>query len=425
MAEFPSTFPKIILLLGSGELGKELTISLQRLGCHVIACDSYAGAPAMQVATESRVLDMTDSAGLERLIAETAPDLVVPEVEKLAVAALVAAADRGTRVIPSARVVELTFDRQGIRTLAAEHAKVPTSRYAFADSLESLRAAASEVGFPCFVKPTMSSSGHGQSRVADASELEAAWNEAQAGARAETGRVIVEEQIDFDFEITLLTVRHLDTTGTVETSFCAPIGHRQVSGDYVESWQPQQMTPELLAKAQATSKAVLDALAQETMRAAGGCSSGMESSAGSANADATNPMLGIFGVEMFIKGDEVYFSELSPRPHDTGMVTMITQPQSEFDLHARAILGLPLDTSMYPHVPAGASTPLKSPVESEDPRYSNVDAALSVGPDVQVRIFGKPVAHVGRRMAVALATGADTNSARARGKAAIEKLQIS
>lgn len=419
MSDFPLTFPVKILLLGAGELGKELTISLQRLGCQVVVCDSYAGAPAMQVATEYRVLDMTDAEALAAVIAAERPDLIVPEVEKLASSALVAAAGEGTRVVPSSRVVELTFDRQGIRTLAATIANVPTSPFAFADSLAALQEGAAKVGFPCFVKPTMSSSGHGQSRVERAEDLPAAWKEACSGARADTGRVIVEGEIAFDYEITLLSVRHLDPDDPtqVRTSFCAPIGHRQSSGDYVESWQPQAMKPEILKKAQVTARKVLDALAADTARAAA-------ASGKSANADAENPMLGIFGVEMFVKGEDVYFSELSPRPHDTGMVTMITQPQNEFDLHARAILGLPVDTSMFPYVSAGASVPLKSPVESDQPRYTGLGAALQVSPDAQLRIFGKPVAHEGRRMAVALATGVDTDQARAKAHEVIGKVTI-
>lgn len=406
------TFPKKILLLGSGELGKELTISLSRLGVYVVACDSYAGAPAMRVADECRVLDMTEAEALRALIDEVQPDLVVPEVEKLAADALVQCASQGVKVVPSARVVQLTFDRQGIRSLAAETAGVPTSKYAFADSLESLKEAAQQVGFPCFVKPTMSSSGHGQSRVAAPDGLEAAWKEAAVGARAQTGRVIVEGEIAFDYEITLLTVRHL-VAGEVQTSYCAPIGHRQAGGDYVESWQPQAMSPETLQRAQHTAKAVLDALDAETVRAARGNGT-----------DASTPMLGIFGVELFVKGDQVYFSELSPRPHDTGMVTMITQAQSEFDLHARAILGLPLDTAMLPGVAAGASVPLKSPVETSAPTFTGVAEALAVSPSAQVRIFGKPTAHPGRRMAVVLTTAKTTDAAREVAHAGIAQLGL-
>ena len=300
MSVFPLTLPVKVLLLGSGELGKELTISLQRLGCPVVACDSYAGAPAMQVAPESRVLDMADATKLAALIAEVKPDLVVPEVEKLAPEPLVAAAAAGVRVAPSARVVQLTFDRQGIRRVAAEVAGVPTSPYAFADSYDSLVAGANTVGFPCFVKPTMSSSGHGQSCVTRPEELRGAWEVAFAGARAETGRVIVEGEIAFDYEITLLAVRHLDSTNPerVCTSFCAPIGHRQEAGDYAESWQSAAMPPAVLVKAQNIAQKVLDALAAETRQAP------------HESADAANPMLGLFGVELFVKGEEVFFLSL-------------------------------------------------------------------------------------------------------------------
>lgn len=434
---FPLSFPLKVLLLGSGELGKELTISLQRLGVEVVAVDSYVAAPAMQVATQSRVVDMTDAQALRELITQVAPDLIVPEVEKLAASALVEAAAAGIRVVPTAKVVELTFDRQGIRTLAAQHAGVPTSPYAFADSFDALCLAAQEVGFPCFVKPTMSSSGHGQSRVTSPQGLRAAWEEASDGARADTGRVIVEGQIDFDYEITLLTVRHLDPADPtlVCTSFCAPIGHRQEHGDYVESWQPQAMPQATLEKAQATAKAVTDALAEVSA------------------ATEPYPMLGIFGVELFIQGDQVYFSELSPRPHDTGMVTMLTQRQSEFDLHARAILGLPLDPAMDPGIAAGASVPFKSGIESENPRFEGIAQVLGggarvediasgsgegsgsgsgtvrgedggAGGAIELRIFGKPVAHPGRRMAVVLASGTDADQARRRGKAALDSLKI-
>lgn len=418
MSVFPLTLPVKVLLLGAGELGKELAISFQRLGCPVVACDSYAGAPAMQVATESRILDMTDAAALAELIAEVKPDLIVPEVEKLAPEPLMTAAAAGVRVVPSARVVSLTFDRQGIRRIAAEVAGVSTSPYAFADSYDSLVAGANTVGFPCFVKPTMSSSGHGQSRVTRVEDLRAAWQRASTGARADTGKVIVEGEVAFDYEITLLTVRHLapagaeltqDARGTdgadaswrVQTSFCAPIGHRQEAGDYAESWQPATMNPLVLEKAKDIAQKVLDALAAETRQAP------------HESADAANPMLGLFGVELFVKGEDVYFSELSPRPHDTGMVTMVTQAQNEFDLHVRAILGLPVDTRMRPGVPAGASLPIKSTVESEAPRFEGIAQAVASSSDIEVRIFGKPAAHLGRRMGVALATGADTDSVRA------------
>ncbi|MBM7824263.1 phosphoribosylglycinamide formyltransferase 2 [Arcanobacterium pluranimalium] len=399
-AHFPLTLPIRILLLGSGELGKELTISLQRLGCHVIACDTYRNAPAMSVAAQSAVIDMTDADAVTTLINETQPDLIVPEVEKLAVEALTQAAQDGIRVAPSATIVQLTFDRQGIRTLATNKASVPTSTFAFADSLESLREAAKAIGFPCFVKPTMSSSGHGQSRVTTAEELEAAWDEACAGARANTGRVIVEGQIDFDYEITLLTVRHLEN-GKIQTSFCAPIGHRQENGDYVESWQPQPMSPLALERAKEIAGRVIDALAEESQH-------------------EDYPVLGIFGVELFIKGDDVFFSELSPRPHDTGLVTLASQSQSEFDLHARAILGLPIDTTL---LSPAASAPLKAQADVTNPRYRGIEAAL-VDPCALVRIFGKPHAHPGRRMAVAAARAQDITSARRAAQAAIAAIEI-
>ena len=406
MATFPLTFPVNILLLGSGELGKELTISLQRLGCNVTACDTYAGAPAMQVATDSRVIDMTSASAVQEVVSEVRPDLIVPEVEKLAVDALGDAARAGYNVVPSAHTVALTFDRQGIRTLAAEVAKVPTSPYAFAASLEELRAGAQSIGFPCFVKPTMSSSGHGQSRVLDAHGIEAAWHEATTGARAETGRVIVEGEIDFDYEITLLTVRHLAANGEVLTSYCPPIGHRQVGGDYVESWQPQPMSESTLQRAKEIAFAVTSALADAAAAQAD-------------TADANYPVLGIFGVELFIKGESVYFSELSPRPHDTGMVTMASQRLNEFDLHARAILGLPLDVAMV--APAAASAAFKSPVASRQPAFAGVEKVLE-SPNVDLRIFGKPEAHIGRRMAVTLATGSDVATAREHATAACSQL---
>lgn len=426
---FPIRFPAHILLLGSGELGKELTISLQRFGCRVTAVDNYANAPAMQVANNWRVLDMTDAAALTALIDELAPDLIVPEVEKLAADALIEATARGYSVTPSAHTVALTFDRQGIRTLASERAGVPTSPYAFASSYEELLAGAQKIGFPCYVKPTMSSSGHGQSRVESSEALKAAWEEASHGARSDTGRVIIEGEIAFDYEITLLTVRHLDTTDPqrprVVTSFCEPIGHRQSHGDYVESWQPHPMPAATLARAQEIAAAVTQALADETV----------EHARTDDSTDASSLTLGLFGVELFIKGDEVYFSELSPRPHDTGMVTMISQQFSEFDLHARAILGLPLHTDMC--VPAAASAPFKSPIEIEmeaeagqtdtaqaQPYFSAVASVLATDPTVELRIFGKPEAHIGRRMAVALASADTVDTARNLAHSAISKLRI-
>lgn len=388
------------MLLGAGELGKELTISLKRLGCEVIACDSYEGAPAMQVTSQHRVFDMTDAQALQQAIAEVEPDLIVPEVEKLAIEALQEAARAGRKVVPSAQVVARTFDRQGIRTLAATQAQVPTSAFAFASSLEELAAGAAKVGFPCYVKPTMSSSGHGQSRVSDPSDIPSAWENAASGARAETGRVIVESEVNFDFEITLLTVRHWDGERVV-TSFCAPIGHRQEGGDYVESWQPQEMDPQVLVRAQQVAKAVTDALAADTDPAEG-------------------PVLGIFGVELFIRGQEVLFSELSPRPHDTGLVTLASQYQSEFDLHARAILGLPLSTNLL--TPA-ASAAFKSPAEVSDPVYQGVAEALAYR-QTDVRLFGKPEAHPGRRMGVVLTRAAEVKTAREIATQARQCLQV-
>lgn len=396
-----SPTPRKILLLGSGELGKEFAIACARLGCTVVACDTYNHAPAMSVAADRRVVDMTDEAAVTALISEVQPDIIVPEVEKLAVGALVQAAMEGIHVVPSARSVELTFNREGIRTLAAEVAQVPTSSYAFASSLTELREAAEKVGFPCFVKPVMSSSGHGQSRVNRAEELEAAWTEAAYGARADMGKVIVEGEIPFDYEITLLTVRCMDGDDVV-TRFCEPIGHRQSHGDYVESWQPQPMEKEILEKAQRVAKAVTDTLAQES-EAEG------------------HPMLGVFGVELFICDDDVYFSELSPRPHDTGLVTLASQKLSEFELHARAILGLPVVTTM--NVPAAASAPFKAPEECATPSFTGLGAALA-DPHVSVRIFGKPVAHPGRRMAVATADADTVEEARRKATEAISQLRM-
>lgn len=399
---FPLTLPAKILLLGSGELGKELTISLKRLGCTVVAVDSYANAPAMQVADDSRIVDMTDNQALSQLLSEVNPDLVVPEVEKLAAGVLEEWMEekRGqakvspVRVVPSAPAVQATFDRRFIRTLAAEKAGVPTLNYGFASSEEQLEELANKIGFPCFVKPTMSSSGHGQSLVTAPEQIATAWKKAQSEARAHTNWVICESKINFDYEITLLTVRHLDAHGQVQTSFCAPIGHTQSRGDYVESWQPHQMPPKVLARAREVSKAVTDALAAETPEWQG-------------------PVLGIFGVELFVAGDEVMFSELSPRPHDTGMVTLISQYHSEFDLHARAILGMPLDVSIRR---PGASVPIKSQVDSDQPRFEGVEEALATtngtNACVDVRLFGKPEAYNDRRMGVALAVGTSTAEAR-------------
>ena len=393
--------PRKILLLGSGELGRELTISFKRLGCFVVACDSYPAAPAMQVADEFRVFDMTDPQALRSAIAETAPDFVVPEVEKLAVDVLEDALHDpqlgNTIVVPNTYAVQATFDRETIRELAATTAGVPTSDYRFAGSAAELAAGAAAVGFPCFVKPTMSSSGHGQSLVSEPNEVAAAWQIAQEDARARTGRVIVESKVEFDVEITLLTVRALDAAGRPHLSFCEPIGHRQLHGDYVESWQPEPLSAGTLQQAQEIATRVVEALAAATPQ---------------------ETMLGIFGVELFVAGDEVIFSELSPRPHDTGMVTSITQDQSEFDLHARAILGLPVHTALRT---AGASAVVKSQIDADSPAYLGLRSALEIADDL--RIFGKPAARPGRRMGVVLARG-EVSAARARATTAAEQIQV-
>jgi len=362
------------LLLGSGELGKELVISLQRYGIEVIAVDRYADAPAMHVAHRSHVVDMTDGEAVKKIIALEAPDYIIPEIEAIATDALAEIEREGrSTVVPNARAIQLTMNREGIRTLAAEELKLPTSAYAFAESFAELKEAVDEkIGYPCFVKPTMSSSGKGQSMVKDPEQLEAAWNYAKASGRVDTGKVIAESKIDFDFEITLLTVRALNQHGEIETRFCAPIGHRQEHGDYRESWQPQSMTP-------AAIKAAED-IALKVTGAIGG--------------------RGLFGVELFVKGDKVWFSEVSPRPHDTGMATMITQQQNEFELHARAILGLPVDTGL---LRIGASAVILSQEEADDVVYDGLAAALSV-PGCEIRLFGKPRALVNRRMGVALAS---------------------
>jgi phosphoribosylglycinamide formyltransferase 2 len=379
-----------VMLLGAGELGKEVIIALQRLGVEVIAVDRYDGAPGHQVAHRAQTIDMTDGNVLARLIDCEKPDFVVPEIEAIATETLLEIEKEGlVRVIPSARAANLTMNREGIRRLAAEELKLPTSRYAFADSLKSLRAVVEGkdgIGYPCVIKPVMSSSGKGQSRVEGADDLGTAWDYANAGGRVNKGRVIVEGFVDFQYEITLLTVRAMGAQGEVETHFCAPIGHVQVNGDYVESWQPQAMRPEALRRAQAIAKDVTGNL--------GG--------------------VGLFGVECFVKGEEVWFSEVSPRPHDTGMVTMVSQKQNEFELHARAILGLPVDVSLRT---AGASAVIYGGVDAKGVRFEGVDAALRI-PGTDLRLFGKPVAYTNRRMGVALAEGVDTDAARQRAKAA-------
>jgi len=376
-----------VMLLGSGELGKEVAIALQRFGIEVIAVDRYADAPAHQVAHRSYVIDMTDPVALKALIEKETPHLVVPEIEAIATAALVELEKAGkTTVIPTARAAWLTMNREGIRCLAAEELKLPTSAYRFASSLQELKDACQTLGFPCFVKPVMSSSGKGQSKLKTEADIDIAWAHAQSAGRVAQARVIVESMIDFDFEITQLTVRALGADGDIETHFCAPIGHVQIDGDYVESWQPQAMSEAALERARKIAMAITNNL--------GG--------------------FGIFGVELFIKGDQVWFSEVSPRPHDTGMVTMATQAQNEFELHARAILGLPVDTSLRN---PGASAVIYGGLDARGIGFTGVDSALRVhGSDI--RLFGKPEAFKKRRMGVALASGKDTDQARERAKRA-------
>lgn len=376
-----------VMLLGSGELGKEVIIALQRYGVEVIAVDRYENAPGHQVAHRAYTIDMTDAQALKALVNQEKPHLIVPEIEALNTDALADIEREGTTVIPTVKAVQLTMNREGIRRLAAETLKLPTSPYAFARSEAELQAAIdADIGYPCFIKPTMSSSGKGQSRVTQASEVKAAWDYAASGGRVNQGVVIVEGQIAFDYEITLLTVRAKNANGEVHTYFCEPIGHVQEKGDYVESWQPQIMTAEALKAAQHVAKTITDAL--------GG--------------------LGLFGVELFVKGDQVWFSEVSPRPHDTGMVTMCSQRLSEFELHARAILGLPVDVAM---TNPGASAVIYGGVESKNLTFSGVEQALAV-PNTDIRLFGKPESFARRRMGVALATASNTDHARAQAKLA-------
>lgn len=381
-----------VMLLGAGELGKEVAIELQRLGAEVIAVDRYPNAPAMQVAHRSHVIPMTDPQVLNGVIMAEAPHIIVPEIEAIAtdVLAAIEAAGMAT-VIPTARATQLTMNREGIRRLAAEELGLPTSPYAFAGSAAELAEAAHRIGLPVFVKPVMSSSGKGQSLIDALEDAGNAWAYAQSGGRVDTARVIVEGRIDFDFEITLLTVRSL-RDGAVVTDFCDPIGHRQVQGDYVESWQPQAMTPAALTRAQQIAGTVTDAL--------GG--------------------LGVFGVELFVKGDEVWFSEVSPRPHDTGLVTLATQVQSEFALHARAILGLPVDVTRRD---IGASAVIYGGIEAQGVAYEGVAEALSV-PTADLRLFGKPEAFERRRMGVATALGDTVDQARERAREAAGKVRV-
>jgi phosphoribosylglycinamide formyltransferase 2 len=376
------------MLLGSGELGKEVIIALQRLGVEVIAVDRYPDAPGHQVAHRAHVIDMADGQALRALVEREKPHLVVPEIEAIATDMLAEIEQAGlAEVIPNARAARLTMNREGIRRLAAEELELPTSRYAFADTLNELRMWIDKaIGYPCIVKPVMSSSGKGQSTVNGPEDVENAWNYAMSGGRVNRGRVIAEEMIAFDFEITLLTVRALGANGTIETRFCDPIGHVQVKGDYVESWQPQAMNPEALKKAQQVAKAVTDNLGGR----------------------------GIFGVELFVKGDRVWFSEVSPRPHDTGMVTMCSQRLSEFELHARAILGLPVDVGLRE---PGASAVIYGGMEQKGIAFEGLEQALAV-PKSDIRLFGKPESFVRRRMGVALANGSSTDEARSRAKLA-------
>ena len=379
------------MLLGSGELGKEVIIALQRLGVEVIAVDRYANAPGHQVAHRAHVINMADGAALRALIEKEKPDLVVPEIEAIATDMLVQLEKEGQRVIPTARAAKLTMPREGIRRLAAETLGLPTSPYKFADSLEELQAAIDGgIGYPCIVKPVMSSSGKGQSKVDGPQDVKQAWDYAASGSRVNQGRVIVEGFIDFDYEITQLTVRALGVGGEVETHFCEPVGHVQVHGDYVESWQPMAMTETALKRSREIAQKVTDDLGGQ----------------------------GLFGVELFVKGDRVWFSEVSPRPHDTGMVTMCTQRFNEFELHARAILGLPVDASLRA---IGASAVIYGQLEEQGIAFKGVDEALRV-PESDIRLFGKPESFQRRRMGVALANGRDTDEARARAKLAASKV---
>jgi phosphoribosylglycinamide formyltransferase 2 len=381
-----------VMLLGAGELGKEVIIALQRLGVEVIAVDRYADAPGHQVAHRAHVIDMTDGAQLRALIERERPHRVVPEIEAIATQTLIELEREGVAtVIPTARAAWLTMNREGIRRLAAEQLGLATSPYRFASSLGELQAAIDGgIGYPCVVKPVMSSSGKGQSKVDGPDEVKAAWEYAASGGRVDAGRVIVEGFVDFDYEITLLTVRAPRADGTVETAFCEPIGHVQVAGDYVESWQPHPMSARALERSREIARKVVDDL--------GGA--------------------GVFGVELFVKGDDVWFSEVSPRPHDTGMVTMITQHQSEFELHARAILGLPVDTSLRT---PGASAVVYGGVAAKGIVFDGVADALAV-PGTELRLFGKPESFVKRRMGVALARADDVEAARRNAKLAASKV---
>lgn len=382
-----------VMLLGAGELGKEVIIALQRLGVEVIAVDRYENAPGHQLAHRAHVINMADAHALRALVEQEKPQLIVPEIEAIATDELVKIEQEGlATVIPTARAAQLTMNREGIRRLAAEELSLPTSPYAFASTLDEMRAAIDGgIGYPCVIKPVMSSSGKGQSKVSGPDEVEAAWNYAASGGRVDAGRVIVEGFIDFDYEITQLTVRARGAGGKVETHFCEPIGHVQVHGDYVESWQPQPMSEKALQASRDMAKKVTDSL--------GG--------------------LGIFGVELFIKDDQVWFSEVSPRPHDTGMVTLCTQRLNEFELHARAILGLPVDVSLRR---PGASAVIYGGMEAAGIAFDGVDEALHV-PESDLRLFGKPQSFARRRMGVALANADTVEEARERAKLAASRVK--
>ncbi|MDP1741365.1 formate-dependent phosphoribosylglycinamide formyltransferase [Polaromonas sp.] len=385
-----------VMLLGSGELGKEVLIALQRLGVETTATDRYDNAPGQQVAHHARTITMSDPAQLKALIEQDRPHLVVPEIEAIATSMLEELEAAGVvRVVPTARAARLTMDREGIRRLAAETLGLPTSPYVFCDSLAELQAAIdSKIGYPCVIKPVMSSSGKGQSKITGPADVKNAWDHAMAGGRVSHGRVIVEGFIDFDYEITQLTVRAIGASGQIETHFCEPIGHVQVSGDYVESWQPQPMATAALQKSRDICQAVTDNLGIGHDGMPGG--------------------LGLFGVELFVKGDEVWFSEVSPRPHDTGMVTMCTQWQNEFELHARAILGLPVNTALKS---PGASAVIYGGLDAQGLVFDGVADALRV-PNTDIRLFGKPESFVKRRMGVALAFDDDVAIARGNAKRA-------
>ncbi|ALN18230.1 phosphoribosylglycinamide formyltransferase 2 [Ectopseudomonas mendocina] len=377
-----------VLLCGCGELGKEVVIELQRLGCEVIGVDRYANAPAMQVAHRSHVIDMLDGAALRAVIEKEQPHYIVPEIEAIATATLVELEADGFSVVPTARAAQLTMNREGIRRLAAEELGLPTSPYHFSDTFEDYAAAVKSVGYPCVVKPIMSSSGKGQSVLKSDADLQRAWDYAQEGGRAGKGRVIVEGFIDFDYEITLLTVRH-----AAGTSFCAPIGHRQENGDYQESWQPQPMSPKALAESERVALAVTEALGGR----------------------------GLFGVELFVKGDQVWFSEVSPRPHDTGLVTLISQELSEFALHARAILGLPIP--VIRQMGPSASAVILVEGDSQQASFANLGEALREA-DTALRLFGKPEVKGQRRMGVALARDESIDAARAKALRSAQAVRV-